>query len=73
MIPWWWSWTLTGIGVTGLWLVGNRRRSGFLVGLFAQALWIAYACATDQPGFYVSAVVYGAVNLRNYRAWRVAR
>lgn len=71
MIPWWWSWLLTAIGCIGLLLVGNRRREGFLVGLGAQLLWIAYAAATDQPGFYVSAIAYGFVNVRNYRAWRV--
>jgi hypothetical protein len=70
MIPWWWSWLLTGIGITGLWMLGNRWRAGFLVGLFAQVLWIAYAITTDQPGFFVSAVVYGAVNIRNYHAWK---
>ncbi|MEU8279800.1 hypothetical protein AB0C08_36415 [Microbispora bryophytorum] len=66
----WWSWALTAVGVTGLLLAGQRRALGWAIGLSAQALWIAYALATTQYGFLVSAVVYGGVYARNYLAWR---
>jgi hypothetical protein len=64
-----WSWLLTLVGVFGLWLAGRKDRRGWIVGLCAQVLWIAYATATHQWGFYVSAFAYGAVYLRNARAW----
>lgn len=66
----WWSWVLTAVGVTGLFLAGQKRALGWAIGFSAQALWIAYAIATRQWGFIVSAVVYGAVYARNYLAWR---
>ena len=66
----WWSWLLTGVGVTGLYLAGKKNAYGWAVGLFAQTLWIAYATATKQYGFYVSALAYGWVYAKNYRAWR---
>lgn len=70
MVPWWWSWLLTAVGVTGLYLAGSKKRLGWLVGIGAQGLWIAYALATEQYGFLASALAYGAVYVRNARKWR---
>jgi nicotinamide riboside transporter PnuC len=67
----WWSWLLTAVGVFGLYLAGRRNPYGWAVGLFAQTLWIAYATATKQYGFYASALAYGWVYAKNFRAWRV--
>lgn len=66
----WWSYLLTVVGVFGLWLAGRQDWRGWAVGLAAQLLWIAYATATRQWGFYVSALAYGWVYFRNLRAWR---
>jgi len=66
----WWSWLLTAWGVTGLVLAGRRKSVGWAVGLSAQALWVAYAIATRQWGFIVSAVAYGCVYARNWMTWR---
>lgn len=64
-----WSYLLTAVGVTGLWLAGRKSRIGWAVGLAAQVLWIAYAIATRQWGFIVSSIVYGAVYARNWVRW----
>lgn len=69
MVPWWWSWLLTSVGVLGLWLAGSRRRVGWAVGIAAQVLWVTYALQTQQYGFLVSAVAYGTVFSRNWIAW----
>lgn len=66
----WWSWTLAGIGVTGIWLIGSGRRIGWMVGVGVQALWIAYAVVTRQWGFVLSALCYGFVNARGWRKWQ---
>lgn len=65
----WWSWILTAIGITGLYLVGKKSLWGWIVGIGVQLLWIAYAVATQQWGFIISALAYGAINLRNYIRW----
>ena len=65
-----WSYLLTAVGVFGLWLAGRKDRRGWMVGVGAQALWIAYATATHQWGFYVSALAYGWVYVKNARAWK---
>jgi len=63
-----WSYLLTAVGVLGLYLAGRRYWWAWLVGLVAQVLWVAYAVATEQWGFIVSAFAYGWVYARN--AWR---
>jgi hypothetical protein len=65
-----WSWILTAVGVTGLYLAGRRSWIGWAVGFGAQWIWIAYALATRQWGFLVSAFAYGAVYAKNLMAWR---
>jgi nicotinamide riboside transporter PnuC len=63
----WWSAILTAIGVTGLYLVTCKRREGFALGVVVQVLWIAYAVATRQWPFIISALAYGAVNVVGWR------
>ena len=64
-----WSYLLTAVGVFGLYLAGRKDRRGWMVGIGAQVLWIAYATATHQWGFYVSALAYGWVYVKNARLW----
>lgn len=64
MISLWWSFTLTAIGVTGLILVyRSQSLLGPCIGLAVQALWIAYAIATQQWWFLASAFAYGGANI----------
>lgn len=67
----WWSWLLTVVGVSGLYLAGRRNWWGWAIGLGAQVLWIAYAVSTSQWGFLGSAGAYGWVYARNLLAWRL--
>lgn len=69
MIPAWWSWMLTAVGVTGLYLARRGAWWSWLVGLSAQVLWIAYAVVTGQTGFVFSALAYGTVYAGNALAW----
>ena len=73
MSAWWWSWLLTAVGVTGLYLAGQKVWWSWFVGLGAQFLWLGYALATQQYGFVVSAVAYGWVYGRNGLAWASER
>jgi hypothetical protein len=75
-IPAWWSFGLAGIGVFGLFLTTRPepvRWWGYGVGLAIQFLWVAYALATGQAGFLLSALAYGAVNLIGLRRGRATR
>lgn len=67
MNPQIWSWILTAVGVTGLYLAGRRSPWGWGIGIAAQVLWLAYAISTEQWGFLVSVAAYGWVNVTNLR------
>lgn len=68
-----WSWILTTVGVTGLYLAGRKVWWAWLIGLGAQFLWLAYAIATGQYGFIASAFAYGWVYAVNAKKWIAAR
>lgn len=64
MVSLWWSFALTTIGVTGLVLVyRSQSLLGPSIGLAVQALWVAYAIATRQWWFLLSAFTYGGANV----------
>jgi nicotinamide riboside transporter PnuC len=65
-----WSWVLAAVGILGIYLAGRKKAVGWLVGVGAQVLWFAYAIATRQWGFLVTAVAYAAVYGKNWLEWR---
>lgn len=70
MPAWYWSFLLTAVGVFGLFLSGKKKKIGWAVGFFAQIIWVIYATATHQWGFYISALAYGWVYAKNWISWR---
>ncbi|CDZ89024.1 conserved membrane hypothetical protein [Rhodococcus ruber] len=69
MIPVWWSIMLATIGIVGIYVTTRKLWWGFALGLAAQLLWIAYAIATAQYGFILSAIGYGIVYWIGARKW----
>lgn len=57
-----------------LWLVGSPRhaRIGFLSGIAAQGLWIAFDLITGAYGLLPLALVYGPLYWRGYRKYEKA-
>lgn len=65
----WWSWLLTAVGVLAVYLIGSQRRSGFALGVAAQALWIVYAVVTEQYGFVIASLLYATMYARGWKKW----
>lgn len=65
-----WSWMLTVVGVTTLFLTLRHSPWGWVLGVCAQVLWFSYGTATKQWGFLVSSLAYGSIYVVNYRRWR---
>lgn len=65
-----WPYILSAIGVFGIYLAGSKNVLGWYVGIIAQTMWITFAIQTEQYGFIISAVAYGAVYIRNYYKWK---
>ena len=66
-------WMLSIVGVTAMLIVGRGVWWGWSIAFANECLWIAYALATQQRGFILGAVCYGAVNLTNAHRWLVAQ
>lgn len=64
-----WSYVLTIVGVTGMYLVGKKLWWAWWIGTSAQILWLAYAVVTEQWGFIFAALAYGWVQGKNAVQW----
>jgi hypothetical protein len=65
-----WSAALTVTFLISLALIGKHNPWGWALGIADELLWTAYAIATRQWPFIISAVAYTAVCLWNLLAWR---
>jgi hypothetical protein len=58
------------VGCIGVYMVGLRKRSGFVVGMTCEALWAAWGAASHTWGIYPWCAVWGAVYFVNWRRWK---
>ena len=59
------------VEVVGLYLVGNKRKIAFLLGLLANLIWIGYVLAEGHTyGLLLVCVPAAVVNTRNWFKWR---
>lgn len=71
----WWSFTLTAFGAAGIFLT-YRSYTAYLgpaIGISIQLVWVAYAVASEQWWFIVSALLYGGSHLYGIRKRRHER
>lgn len=68
-----WSFALAAVGITGLLIAATRPHVGWWFNIAAQAVWLAYAVATRQWGFVLTAVAYTVAYVRLLRRSRPAR
>lgn len=64
--PVFWTWALTGLQVTALWVAGRGHGWGWMVGSAVQPAWIAYAILTGQLGFVLGCAISSGVQLSSY-------
>jgi hypothetical protein len=64
------SWCLAPFGLLGMYVVGLKKRWGWMLGMTTQVLWATYAVGTAQYGFLLGTCAYFAVYLKNWLGWR---
>jgi hypothetical protein len=64
--PVFWTWALTGLQVTAMWVAGRGQAWGWMVGSAVQPGWIVYALLTNQLGFIVGCAISTGVQLSAY-------
>ena len=58
------SWTLFGFTAANMWLLGSKRREGFIVGLAAQPIWLVFDWHVGAYGLMPLALILGGLYLR---------
>lgn len=63
------DWLAMVLTFLSLYLLGKKRRSGFLYGLGANACWFTFGILAGSMANQVANVVFAALNVRGYRRW----
>lgn len=63
------SWALAPFGLLGMYVVGLKKRWGWVLSMTTQSLWALYAIGTLQFGFLIGTVSYFIVYLKNWTGW----
>lgn len=64
------SYILSALSLTSLWLMGNKNIWGIVVGLINQILWITYALMLKQYGLLIGVFAYTIIHIRNLVKWK---
>ena len=64
------SYAISAISLLSLWLVGNKNRLGWVIGIGNQALWTIYAIRLQQWGLLIGVVAYTTIYIRNLIKWK---
>ena len=67
------SYVLSANSLVSLWLVGNKNKAGFVLGVINQALWVWYALMLKQYGRLIGVIAYTIINIRNLVKWSKER
>jgi len=68
-----WTWILLFfemIGLTGTFLVGNRKWYGWAIILAHSVPWFIYSIIYNKPGFIAMSFMWWTVNFINMMKWR---
>jgi hypothetical protein len=55
---------------TSLFLLGRKRRVGFLIGAFANVAWLAFAFLSESAATVLANVLFGGMNLWAWMRWK---
>ena len=65
-----WSWFLAILGTIGMFYLGKKNIWSWIILIFNELIWVVYATATKQYGFYLGSLAYILVYIKNYREWK---
>ena len=63
------GWVAAVLTLTGMYLVGDKRRCGFLVCVLSEILWIFYALSMGSYELVSLCIVFTWVYARNWIRW----
>jgi hypothetical protein len=63
------DWIAMVLSVASLWMLGSRKRSGFVMMAVGNAAWIIYGVMAKNLPVVISNAVFVVLNLRGYVKW----
>ena len=58
------------LGVISLYIVGRKKRYGWLIAIASEIAWAVWAYLSHNPGVYPWCAVWAVVQVRNWWLWR---
>lgn len=64
------AWLALAFELSGNWVVGDKRRWGFVVKVAGSAAWLAVAVLSGIHGLIAASILGGLISVRNFHQWR---
>jgi hypothetical protein len=63
------DWLATVCGLTGVYLLGNKNKYGFLIFMMASASWITFGVLTGSWAVVVGSSIFLFMHFRGWLSW----
>lgn len=64
------DWIAAVFEIYGFWLIGNKKRGGFISCMICSILWTGVALQAKLPGLFVIAIMCFVLHVRGYWKWK---
>lgn len=64
------DWIAAIFEIVGFWLIGNKKRSGFVSCMICSVLWTGVAIQAKLPGLFAIAILCFILHIRGYLKWK---
>ena len=64
------DWLATVCGLTGVYLLGNKSKLGFIAFMVASLSWAVFGVITGSIAMTVGSMIFFTMHLRGFLAWR---
>lgn len=64
------DWIATICGLTGVYLLGNKNKYGFLVFMVASSSWVSFGILTGSYAVIIGSTIFFIMHFRGWLSWR---
>ena len=64
------DWLATVCGLTGVYLLGNKSKIGFIAFMMASLSWALFGMITGSIAMTIGSLIFFSMHLRGFLAWR---
>lgn len=64
------DWLATACGLTGVFLLGNKNKYGFLIFMMASASWVTFGVIVASWAVVLGSSIFFIMHLRGFIKWR---